>query len=266
MVGALIPIKMGSESILLISCFHYFVSSTMARTARLVVPNQPHHIIQRGNDGQMIFRDVDDCLAFLVWLREASKHFKVAIHAYVLMGNHLHLLASPSDAAGLGRMMQWVGRFYVPYFNRKYGRAGTLWQGRFKTSVIESEQYFMLCSRYIEMNPVRAGLVSHPSEYRWSSYAHHVGDKPDALIADHPLYWALGNTPFEREAAYTQLMSQTVSQEVFDNLGQAVLKGWALGSEQFKITLEKRTNRRVRPAKRGRPFKQEKVEFAANKK
>lgn len=227
----------------------------MARISRLVVPDQPHHIIQRGNDRQVIFHDADDCLAFLAWLREASRQFKVAIHAYVLMGNHLHLLASPTDAQGLARMMQWIGRYYVPYFNRKYDRIGTLWQGRFKTSVIESEQYFMLCSRYIEMNPVRAGLVSHPGEYRWSSYAHHVGDKSDALIADHPLYWALGNTPFVREAAYKQWMAQAVTQEEVESLSQAVLKGWALGSEQFKIALEKRTKRRIRPAKRGRPFK-----------
>ena len=235
----------------------------MARAPRLVVPNQPHHIIQRGNDGQVIFHHDDDYLMFLTWLREASKQFKVAIHAYVLMANHLHLLASPSDAEGLGRMMQWIGRFYVPYFNRKYSRSGTLWQGRFKTSVIDSEMYFMRCSRYIEMNPVRAGFVTHVSEYKWSSYAHHVGDRLDGIIADHPLYWALGNTPFEREAAYRQFMMQLVTQNEVDSLNQSVLKGLALGSEQFKIALEKRTSRRVRPAKRGRPFKQPRVDSAA---
>jgi len=228
----------------------------MARISRLVIPNQPHHIIQRGNDRQAIFRDVEDYCAFIGWMREASKQFKVAIHAYVLMGNHMHMLASPSDTHGLGRMMQWVGRFYVPYFNRKYDRTGTLWQGRFKTSVIESEQYFMLCSRYIELNPVRAGFAGQPSGYRWSSYAHHVGDQSDALIVDHPLYWALGNTPFEREAAYRQWMAQAIVQEDEDKLRQAVQKGWTLGSEQFQIGLENRTNRRVRPAKKGRPFKQ----------
>jgi len=227
----------------------------MARTPRLVIPNQPHHIIQRGHDRQLIFRDESDCQKFLAWLREASRQFKVAIHAYVLMSNHIHLLASPSDAQGLARMMQWVGRYYVPYFNHKYGRTGTLWQGRFKTSVIESERYFMLCSLYIEMNPVRAGMVSHPSKYPWSSYAHHTGDKTDSLIAGHSLYWALGNTPFEREAAYRQLMAQGIPRGDEENLTRAVLKGLALGSEQFQIGLEKQTSRRVRPAKKGRPFK-----------
>lgn len=227
----------------------------MARTSRVVIPNLPHHIIQQGNDLQPIFRDESDLLAFHGWMREAARQFKVAIHAYVLMGNHLHLLATPSDALGLARMMQWLGRFYVPYFNRKYERTGTLWQGRFKTSVIESEQYFLSCSRYIETNPVREGLVSHPGEYKWSSYAHHIGDKPDSLIADHPIYWGLGNTPFEREATYKQYVQQPAPQEEIESLGQAVKKGWALGSEQFQIQLEKRTNRRVRQGKRGRPAK-----------
>ncbi len=227
----------------------------MARTSRIVVPNLPHHIIQQGNDRQPIFRDDEDCQLFLGWMREASRQFKVAIHAYALMGNHLHLLATPSDAQGLARMMQLLGRFYVPYFNRKYDRTGTLWQGRFKTSVIESDQFFLACTRYIEMNPVRAGLVAHPAEYKWTSYAHHVGDKPDSLIADHPLYWALGNTPFEREAAYKHFMQQPAAQEEIESLRQAVMKGRALGSEQFQIQLEKRMNRRVRPGKRGRPAK-----------
>ncbi|MEA5098019.1 MAG: transposase [Burkholderiaceae bacterium] len=232
----------------------------MARTSRLVISNQPHHVMQRGNDRQPIFHDAADYQAFLGWLCEASRQFKVAIHAYVLMGNHLHLLATPSDESGLARMMQWVGRYYVPYFNRKYGRTGTLWQGRFKTSIIESEQYFLLCSRYIEMNPVRAGLVSAPAEYPWSSYAHHIGDKSDSLISDHSLYWALGNTPFEREAAYKALMAQALSVEEEATLKQAVQKGLVLGSEQFKIALEKRTNRRVRPGKRGRPMKREQTD------
>lgn len=228
----------------------------MARLPRLVVPNQPHHIIQRGNDRQLIFRDADDYAIFLARLREAARHYKVAIHAYVLMSNHLHLLASPSDQDGLSRMMQWIGRHYVPYFNKKYARTGTLWQGRYKATVLDSERYFMVCSRYIELNPVRAGIVSHPSEYAWSSHGHHVGLKSDPVITDHPLYWALGNTPFEREAAYRGLCEQALTEEDVGALSEATRKGWALGSDQFKLELEKKTNRRIRPAKRGRPFKQ----------
>ncbi|RJX30160.1 MAG: transposase [Oxalobacter sp.] len=228
----------------------------MVRVSRIVVPDLPHHLIQRGNDRQPIFRDEEDFRAFYAWLREASKRFKVAIHAYVLMANHFHLLATPSDERGLALMMQWVGRFYVPYFNKKYDRTGTLWQGRFRTSLIETDQYFLACSRYIEMNPVRAGLVATPSDYRWSSYAHHVGDKPDSLIADHALYWALGNTPFEREAAYARFVQQAAPQLELDSLRSAVRKGVTLGSDQFKRQLEKRMKRSIVPGKRGRPFKQ----------
>ncbi len=227
----------------------------MARLPRLVIPEQPHHVIQRGNDRQLIFRDADDHVAFLNWLREAAKTFKVAIHAYVLMPNHIHLLVSPSDTSGLGRMMQWIGRHYVPYFNRKYQRVGTLWQGRYKTTVIDAEQYFMTCSRYIELNPVRAGIVFHPVDYPWSSYEHHIGVKSDALITDHSLYWALGNTPFDREAAYRELVDLGLTAHEITTLNEATLKGWALGSEKFKLRLERQANRRVSPAKRGRPAK-----------
>jgi putative transposase len=228
----------------------------MARLPRLVIPNQPHHVIQRGNDRQAIFREAADYVAFLNWLREAARQFKVAVHAYVLMSNHVHLLASPSDQQGLSRMMQWVGRHYVPYFNHKYARAGTLWQGRFKATVIDSERYLMTCCRYIELNPVRAGMVAGPGDYPWSSYAHHIGLKSDPAVTDHALYWSLGNTPFQREAAYKALVEQGVSEEDVRALGEATSKGWALGSEQFKLSLEKLTQRRVRQVKRGRPTRQ----------
>lgn len=231
----------------------------MARLPRLVIPQQPHHIIQRGNDRQLIFRDAGDYGIFLGWLRESAKQFNVAIHAYVLMSNHLHLLASPADNIGLGRMMQWVGRHYVPYFNHKYERSGTLWQGRYKTAVIDSERYFLTCSRYIELNPVRAGMVHNPAEYAWSSYQHHIGLRTDPLITDHPLYWALGNTPFEREAAYKALAEQALTPGELDAMRKSAIKGWAIGSEKFRTQLEKVAERRVTPGKRGRPYKQAKA-------
>lgn len=227
----------------------------MARLPRLVVPHQPHHVIQHGNDRQLIFRDADDHLAFLKWMREAARHFKVAIHAYALMPNHLHLLATPSDSLGLGRMMQWIGRHYVPYFNQKYDRTGTLWQGRYKATVIDSERYFLICSAFIELNPVRAGLASTPEEYAWSSYAHHIGTKSDPVVTDHALYWGLGNTPFGREAAYKSLLEQGLSAQEIRTVTEATSKGWALGSDRFKAQLEKSVKRRVQPARRGRPPK-----------
>lgn len=227
----------------------------MARLPRLVVPHQPHHVIQTGIDSQLVFRDDADYQAFLGWLREASRQFKVAIHAYVLLPNEVQLLVSPTDADGLGRMMQWIGRQYVPYFNAKYRRTGTLWQGRYRATVIESAQYFLSCCRYIESEPARSGLAADPEHYRWSSYVHHVGVQPDPVITDHALYWALGNTPFDREAVYKSLMEQGLSTSEVNLFRTAARKGWPLGSERFKAELEKQINRRVAPAKRGRPAK-----------
>ena len=227
----------------------------MARLSRLVVPRQAHHILQRGHDRQPIFRDAEDFQSFLGWMRDAAKLYAVALHAYVLLPDQLHLLATPADADGLGRMMQWLGRHYVPYYNRKYQRTGTLWQDRFKASVIEAERYLMPCSRYIELAPVRAGIVASASDYSWSSYAHHAGVRPDSLITDHAMYWALGNTPFQREQVYRQFLDDMPGAAELDKLDRSLLKGWVLGSDQFKLLLEQRTSRRVGPAKRGRPAK-----------
>ena len=234
-------------------------SMIMARLPRLVVPYQVHHVVQSGNNGQPIFRDDSDYAAFLGWLRDASRQFKVAIHAYVLLPDQVDLLATPSDTTGLGRLMQWVGRHYVPYFNRRHVRTGTLWQGRYKATVIDAEQYFMMCCRYIELNPVRLGIAASLQEYEWSSYAHHAGQKQDPLLTDHPLYWALGNTPFDREAAYRGLLEHALTAEEMHVVRNATFKGWALGSEKFKASLAKTVNRRISPAKRGRPAKQKSI-------
>ena len=228
----------------------------MARLPRLIIPNQPHHVIQRGNNRQLIFREEADYQRFLVWLKEAARFYQVAIHAYVLMPNHVHLLATPSDAVGLALMMQKVGRFYVPWFNTKYERSGGLFEGRFRTSLIDIEHYFLACSRYIELNPVRADMVAGPLDYPWSSYAHHAGVRMDGLITDHLLYWGMGNTPFQREAAYTELVSQGIAQTEVDFVTNAVLKNQPLGSDAFKSELERKTKRQILPAKRGRPFRE----------
>ena len=227
----------------------------MARLPRLVVPLHPHHILQIGNDSRLVFRDDEDCQRYLAWLKESAKEFKVAVHAYVLMPDHLHLLATPSTGTGLAQTVQRVGRYYVPWYNAKYACTGSLFQGRFKTSLIDAEKYFMVCSRYIESNPVRSGLAAQPGDYKWSSYPHHAGMRPDSTIVDHALYWALGNTPFQREAAYIALSERSLSQAEMATVDAAVLKGWPLGSDQFKTELQARAKRQVLPAKRGRPFK-----------
>ena len=227
----------------------------MARLPRLIIPFQPHYVIARGNNGQPIFHESADYVAFLEWLRMAAKNFKVAVHAYVLLPDCVHCLVSPADATGLGHMMQWLGRHYVPYFNRKYQRSGTLWQGRYKASVVDVEHYLMQCSRYIESSPVRANLAPTALDYPWSSHAHHGGMRQDPLVTDHALYWSLGNTPFEREAVYGALVRQALAGDEIERIEQAVLKGWPLGSERYKAALQQKMARQILPAKRGRPFK-----------
>jgi putative transposase len=240
-----------------------FPHPAMARLPRLILPNLPHVVIQRGNDNQTIFRDDEDHRRFLGWLRESAKAYRVAIHAYVLMPNHLQLLATPADEEGLAAMMQKVGRLYVPWFNNKYGRSGTLFQGRFRTSVVDPQEYFLTCVRYIELHPVRSQLAYTPLDYPWSSYPHHAGVRPDPLVTDHALYWGLGNTPFQREAAYIGLAEQGLGSEELALIDTALAKGWPVASHAFKAELERKTKRQILPAKRGRPFKSKATEPAA---
>jgi putative transposase len=227
----------------------------MARQPRLILPRQPHLILQRGNDNQAIFRDDEDHACFHGWLQECARLYKVAVHAWVLMPNHVILLATPDDEDGLALMMQKVGRHYVPWFKAKYGRSGTLFQGRFRTSLVDAAPYLLAASRHIELAPMAAQLASSPADYRWSSYAHHAGMGPDTLVTDHMLYWGLGNTPFQREAAYTELVQQGPGREEEELIRTALAKGWPVGSHAFKAELEKKTRRQILPAKRGRPFK-----------
>lgn len=227
----------------------------MARQPRLILPKQPHHILQRGNDRQRIFREPEDYQRFLGWLAESARFYRVAIHAYALLPTHLHLLATPETEEGLAAMMQKLGRFYVPWYNAKYDRAGSLFEGRFRTAVVDTDRHFLMCSRYIELDPVREGEVGEPAAYAWSSYRHHAGVQHDAVISDHPLFWGLGNTPFQREAAYIDLVDQGIGPDELAQIAGAVQKGQPLGAEAFKLDLERKTQRRILPAKRGRPFK-----------
>jgi putative transposase len=226
----------------------------MARLPRLVVPNQPHHIVQSGNDRQPVFRDDQDRLRFLGWLKQSARQYKVAIHAYALTPEQVHLLASPPDEAALAQMMQRIGRYYVPWFNAKYGRCGTLFQGRFKTAPIEAQHYLLVCTRYIEQLALRSAQ-GQDGGASWSSYSHHAGGPLEPLITDHALYWALGNTPFAREAVYIELFAGGLSASEIVAIEAAVLKGWPLGSDAYKAELQRRAKRQVLPAKRGRPFK-----------
>ena len=226
----------------------------MARLPRLTLPGHPHHIIQRGNNRQAIFATAADRQMMLDLLDENARKYSVAIHAYVLMDNHFHLLATPQSVDGLPQMMQAVGRRYVRYFNDSQQRSGTLWEGRYKSTLIQTERFLLACMAYIDLNPVRAGMVAQARDYPWSSHAHYIGLRIDKLLTPHPLVWALGNTPFAREAAYAELVQAGISAGQQQALTDSALRGWALGEPDFVKNLQKMTARRVSKSTAGRPL------------
>lgn len=225
----------------------------MSRRKRYGVAGLPQHIVQRGNNRQACFFQDSDYLFYLECLRDASDKHGCEIHAYVLMTNHVHVLAAPHIPAGISRMIQSVGRRYVQYINWAYKRTGTLWEGRYKASLIESERYFLSCCRYIEDNPVRAGIVTNPGEYRWSSYRHHVGEHEDNVVKDHPAYLALGESRDKRAGAYRDLYRVKMEERVIQGIRDSLQKDLVLGGERFQEEIEKMLQRRVRPGEKGRP-------------
>ena len=226
----------------------------MARLTRLSLPGLPHHLMQIGNNRQPIFVDDEDRQAWCAHLREASLVARVDIHAYVLMPNHVHLLATPRDNAdGLSTMMQSLGRRYVAAFNRRHERSGTLWEGRFRAALVDPEDALLTCMRYIDTHAQRSGLVADAADYGWSSCAHHLGRRRDALIVDHARYWALGNTPFEREGAYRGFLDEGVNQREAQSISQATRRGWPIAGVEGQRRLAALLGREIVPRPRGRP-------------
>lgn len=225
----------------------------MARLPRLSVTGYPHHIIQRGNNRQKVFVTDADRRFMLDVLESHAPECQVLVHAYVLMDDHFHLLLTPQTAPGLSRLMQAVGRRYVRYFNDRHGRSGTLWEGRYRSTLIQAQRYLLPCMAYIDLNPVRAGRVDQAREYTWSSHGHYAGLRNDRLLTPHPIYWQLGNTPFAREAAYARVVQDGISVQEQLALTDSALKGWALGDPDFVAALQKHTDRRLLKAKVGRP-------------
>lgn len=223
----------------------------MARLPRFVIPGQPQHVILRGNNRTAIFCAEEDYRFYLEKLRLACEKHGCTIHAYVLMTNHVHLLITPSEEQSLSKAMQMVGRYYVQYFNFTYQRSGTLLEGRYKATLIDSEAYLLTCMRYIELNPVRAGMVSHPSEYPWSSYSCNAMGQPDDLVSPHLDFRRLGKTDEERQAAYRQLFKQRLSEYSIAEIRDATNKAWVLGSDRFKQRMQKQLGRPIVPAARG---------------
>jgi putative transposase len=213
----------------------------MARLPRLTVTGYPQHVILRGNNRQDIFRNTADYQRMLDLIEQHSRELGVEIHAYVLMTNHLHLLLTPQKDQALPKIMQAVGRSYVQTFNKVHCRTGTLWEGRYRSTLIQTERYLLACMAYIDLNPVRAQMVAQPDDYIWSSYSHYVGRRNDRLITPHALYWGLGNTPFAREVAYAEMVHAGIQADQQRALTDATLSGWALGDAQFIAGLKLQT-------------------------
>jgi len=224
----------------------------MARQPRFVLVGHPQHIIVRGNNRQAIFLRNEDYQFYLEKLQAACSEHQCDLHAYVLMTNHVHLLITPWKEDGISKTMQMLGRYYVQYFNFVHRRTGTLWEGRYRAGLIDSENYALICYRYIELNPVRTvGLVDHPGEYPWSSYRHNAIGEQNQLVVHHPIYDALGSTDTDRQAAYKELFQSHIPSRTLEALRAATNKAWILGDSDFKGKIGEMVDRPTSPKARG---------------
>lgn len=225
----------------------------MARLTRLCIPGWPHLVVQRGHDRGPVFVDDLDRALFRDLLQEAALQHGVQLHAYGLLDDEVRLLAKPMAADGLSKLIQAIGRGYVIRFNRRHGRRGGLWEGRFRATVVEPEQHLLDCMLFVEGTSDEAPLGHR--ENAWSSAPHHLGAKVDPLVTEPAQYWALGNTPFDREAAYRRLREQALAVKKVVEIREALTAGWPLGTPAFRRVLEDQTDRRLAPLPRGRPKK-----------
>lgn len=225
----------------------------MPRGPRPVAPLIPHHVIHRGNNRQIIFAEPDDYIYYLACLRSAKALYSCRIYAYVLMTNHVHLLVEPSGPTDLGRFMKRVAGRYTRYMNRKYGRTGTLWEGRFKSALVEGERYLLAVSRYIELNPVRAKLVSDPGEYRWSSYTAHASGDTDGTVDFDPWYQSLGTTAEERGKRYAAWVMESIPAGEWEAIRKSIQREGFVGDPRFKEQIEILLGRAVEMRAPGRP-------------
>lgn len=224
----------------------------MARLPRFDLPGVPQHVVQRGNDRQPCFADTADYQGYRQELGEAALRHGCSLHAFVLMTNHVHLLVTPDEVGSVSRMMQAIGRRYVGRFNGRYRRTGTLWEGRFKSALVDSAAYVLACYRYIELNPVRAGMCAHAAGYRWSSHACNALGEPEPRITPHPSYLALGATPADRQTAYRALFqSAKPDHDAALRLHTQQQKPW--GIDKFRAQIEALTQRSAEVRSRGRP-------------
>ncbi len=227
----------------------------MPRKPRFFLPNVPVHMIIRGNNRQPVFVEDEDYLAYRHWMKEGGNICNCQIYAYVLMTNHIHVLLSADKPSHISKFSQSVGRKYVPYFNHKYGKSGTLWEGRFKASSIDSEDYLLACYRYIEMNPVRAGMVSGCKHYLWSSHLANAYGEQDELLTPHPLYLRLGGTKKVRQMRYQDLFREEIDSTLLYEIRHSAQTGTPLGKKKFKDEIEALLQVKIGYSRQGRPRK-----------
>lgn len=225
----------------------------MPRRPRFHLAGVPLHVVQRGhNRAPCFFRD-EDFHSYLHWLREALDRTGCSLHAFVLMTNHVHLLLTPQDADSVSKLVVILGTHYVRYINRVRGRTGTLWDSRYKSSLVQTETYVLACQRYIELNPVRAAIVAHPAQYRWSSFRCHALGERSPMLTPRPEYLALGSTAAERQTRYRHLVEAALEEDALQKIRRSLNEGRPLGDARFESAVELATGRRVQPRARGRP-------------
>ena len=228
----------------------------MARLPRYSITNQPQHVILQARAGQTLYFEEQDYRYFYDCLDAAAYNYNLKVHAWVLLPDRVHILATPGNPDSVSRVVQSLGRNYVQYFNECYGGEGTLWEGRYRATVIDPKHYLLDCSRYIESAPVRDGLVDRPKDYRWSSFAHNAQGKQDEMITPAREYRALGDSDKERAKAYRKLFRARMDDDLAKRIHESAMKGWVLGDARFAAKIEKLSGRRATPLPKGRPRKQ----------
>ncbi|HEX6992980.1 MAG TPA: transposase [Gammaproteobacteria bacterium] len=231
----------------------------MPRPPRISIPDTTFHVVQRGNNQARTFFADQDYALYLALLEYACRRYQTQVHAYVLMTNHVHLLVTSSLPEGVSRTMQYVGSRYVAKVNLRLGRTGTLWEGRFRSSPVDTDRYLLACYRYIEQNPVRAGMVRRPDDYTWSSVRINCGTRSSSLVKPHPVFLALGSTARVRAARYRQLLDEGLAQQTVDEIRNSVRSGLPAGSDEFRQSLEASLNRPLCRRRPGRPRKEQKA-------
>ena len=227
----------------------------MPRKPRFYLPGVPVHIVHRGHSRSPVFFEEQDYSTYVYWLRKSAEKYQLSIHSFVLMTNHVHVLLTPLEGKDISDFMQFIGRHYVPYINNKYGKSGSIWEGRYKASLVQEETYLLSVMRYIELNPVRAGMVESPSHYRWSSFSHNAGILRIGVVNSHSVYDGLGADKESRAVAYRSLFSSHLDSAAVKKIQDAWLTGTPLGNERFTEMVEETLARKVGQDRRGRPRK-----------